>query len=163
MKVLIVGGGGREHALGWKLSQSGMVEKVLFAPGNAGTMEGKCSNILIDGAHNPQGMEALRSYINSIRDLYTSLTIIFAVNNNKDYQNMLSLLPSPDLFIATRSSHMKSLDPGELGQGIVIPDLAEAIKSAKELAPKALIVICGSLYLIGDVFKLFHKKIWDEK
>ena len=35
--VLVVGSGGREHALGWKLSQSKKVGKVYFAPGNGGT------------------------------------------------------------------------------------------------------------------------------
>jgi len=37
VNVLVVGGGGREHSLGWKLSQSSKVEKVFFAPGNGGT------------------------------------------------------------------------------------------------------------------------------
>ena len=37
MKVLIIGGGGREHALAWKAAQSTQVEQVLVAPGNAGT------------------------------------------------------------------------------------------------------------------------------
>lgn len=37
LKVLVVGGGGREHALAWKLAQSLLVEKVFVAPGNAGT------------------------------------------------------------------------------------------------------------------------------
>lgn len=37
MKVLVVGGGGREHALAWKLGQSDRVEEVIVAPGNAGT------------------------------------------------------------------------------------------------------------------------------
>ncbi|MFQ6134862.1 MAG: phosphoribosylamine--glycine ligase [Nitrososphaerales archaeon] len=36
-RVLVVGSGGREHALGWKLSQSTRVEKVFYAPGNGGT------------------------------------------------------------------------------------------------------------------------------
>ena len=37
MKVLVIGGGGREHALAWKLSQSPKVQKVFVAPGNGGT------------------------------------------------------------------------------------------------------------------------------
>lgn len=37
MKILIVGSGGREHALGWKISQSPLLEKLYCAPGNAGT------------------------------------------------------------------------------------------------------------------------------
>jgi len=37
MKVLVIGGGGREHALAWKLAQSSRVETVYVAPGNAGT------------------------------------------------------------------------------------------------------------------------------
>ena len=37
MKVLMIGGGGREHALAWKLAQSRDVEQVFVAPGNAGT------------------------------------------------------------------------------------------------------------------------------
>jgi phosphoribosylamine--glycine ligase len=39
MKVLVVGNGGREHALAWKLGQSPKVDKVFVAPGNAGTAE----------------------------------------------------------------------------------------------------------------------------
>lgn len=39
MKVLIVGGGGREHAIAWKVSQSKRVDKIYCAPGNAGIAE----------------------------------------------------------------------------------------------------------------------------
>ncbi len=46
MKVLIVGGGGREHAIAWKVAQSEKVEKIYCAPGNAGIAEyAECVNI----------------------------------------------------------------------------------------------------------------------
>ena len=49
MNVLIIGSGGREHALAWKVAQDPRIEKVFVAPGNAGTAtEAKCENVDID-------------------------------------------------------------------------------------------------------------------
>ncbi|WP_063653275.1 phosphoribosylamine--glycine ligase [Aliivibrio fischeri] len=49
MNVLIIGAGGREHALGWKAAQNPNVETVFIAPGNAGTaLEAKLENVAID-------------------------------------------------------------------------------------------------------------------
>jgi phosphoribosylamine--glycine ligase len=48
MNVLIIGSGGREHALAWKVAQDPRVSKVFVAPGNAGTtLEAKCENLAI--------------------------------------------------------------------------------------------------------------------
>lgn len=48
MKVLLIGSGGREHAIAWKLSQSILVDKIFCAPGNGGTAtEEKCENVNI--------------------------------------------------------------------------------------------------------------------
>ncbi|RPI41014.1 MAG: phosphoribosylamine--glycine ligase, partial [Bacteroidetes bacterium] len=48
MNILIIGGGGREHALAWKIAQSPQLEKLFIAPGNAGT--GKIgTNVDFDG------------------------------------------------------------------------------------------------------------------
>jgi len=48
LKVLVIGGGGREHALAWKLAQSTRVSEVLVAPGNAGTAtEARCRNVAV--------------------------------------------------------------------------------------------------------------------
>ncbi|HIP94540.1 MAG TPA: phosphoribosylamine--glycine ligase [Leucothrix sp.] len=56
MKVLLIGSGGREHALAWKMAQSPKVEKVFVAPGNAGTAtEEGIENIAID-AEDIQGL-----------------------------------------------------------------------------------------------------------
>ena len=49
MIALIIGGGGREHSLAWKIEQSPIIDKVFIAPGNGGTdLEKKIKNIDID-------------------------------------------------------------------------------------------------------------------
>ena len=48
MNILIIGSGGREHALAWKCAQSNNVNHVFVAPGNAGTAtEPRMSNVII--------------------------------------------------------------------------------------------------------------------
>ena len=70
MKVLIIGSGGREHALAWKCAQSESVEEVLVAPGNAGTgLEDKVRNVGI-GANDIDELVALA------RDESIMLTIV---------------------------------------------------------------------------------------
>lgn len=70
MKVLIVGGGGREHALAWKVEQSPKVEKVFVAPGNAGTaLEPNIENVAID-------VEAIDELIAFAKGNDIALTII---------------------------------------------------------------------------------------
>ena len=67
MKVLVIGGGGREHALAWKLAQSPRVTNVFVAPGNAGTaLEDTITNVDL-----------------SVSDL--DELVIFAESQNIDY------------------------------------------------------------------------------
>ena len=70
MKVLIIGGGGREHALAWKVAQSPQVETIYVAPGNAGTLvEPKVSNVDIAATD----LAALEAFA---RDHAIDLTIV---------------------------------------------------------------------------------------
>lgn len=58
MKVLVIGGGGREHAIVWKLSQSKMVDKIYCCPGNAGIAEiAECINV------NQDDFQALLDFV----------------------------------------------------------------------------------------------------
>jgi phosphoribosylamine--glycine ligase len=57
MKILLVGGGGREHALAWKMAQSPQLEQLFIAPGNAGTAE-LGTNVSI-GVEDFEGMKKL--------------------------------------------------------------------------------------------------------
>lgn len=54
MNILVLGSGGREHALAWKIAQDPQVTQVFVAPGNAGTAtEDKCKNVELDILNNP--------------------------------------------------------------------------------------------------------------
>ena len=62
MNILVVGGGGREHALAWKLAQSPRVAKVFVAPGNAGTArEPGLTNIPGNSHRRPRGVRGERA------------------------------------------------------------------------------------------------------
>jgi phosphoribosylamine--glycine ligase len=64
MKILVVGSGGREHALAWKFAQSPKTEKVYVAPGNGGTAaEAKCENVTMTAdPASAEGQEELRQF-----------------------------------------------------------------------------------------------------
>lgn len=70
MRVLIIGGGGREHALAWKVAQSERVEQVYVAPGNAGTAgEAKVENVDI-------AADSISELVTFARDKEIDLTIV---------------------------------------------------------------------------------------
>jgi len=60
MNILVIGSGGREHTLSWKISQSPKCDKLFIAPGNAGTLNvGQNVNI------NPEDFDAIKDFIKS--------------------------------------------------------------------------------------------------
>ncbi|MCS3434514.1 phosphoribosylamine--glycine ligase [Klebsiella sp. BIGb0407] len=70
MKVLIIGNGGREHALGWKAAQSPLVSQVFVAPGNAGTaLEPALQNVAI-------GVLDIQALLNFAQSENIDLTIV---------------------------------------------------------------------------------------
>lgn len=70
MDILIIGAGGREHALGWKAAQNPNVETVFIAPGNAGTaLEPKLENVAID-------VEDIASLVAFAKEKAIELTIV---------------------------------------------------------------------------------------
>ena len=70
MNLLIIGGGGREHAIAWKVSQSNKVNKIFVTPGNPGIAnELKVNLVDID---NP----SINNYIQLAKDKNIDLTIV---------------------------------------------------------------------------------------
>jgi len=68
MKVLIIGSGGREHALAWKIAQSPRVSRVFVAPGNAGTA--------IEAENVPIGSEDIPALVKFVKDNGIELTVV---------------------------------------------------------------------------------------
>ena len=70
MNILIIGGGGREHALAWKAAQSPLAEQIFLAPGNAGTaLEAGMENV-------PIGVEEIDKLVQFARENRIGLTIV---------------------------------------------------------------------------------------
>lgn len=69
MKILIVGGGGREHALAWKLSQDARVSKIYLAPGNGGAQ-------WLDKAEAVEGLSDVESLAQFAQNQSIDLTIV---------------------------------------------------------------------------------------
>lgn len=68
MKVLVIGNGGREHALTWKLAQSSRVDRVFVAPGNAGTLE--------DGENVPISATDIQGLVKFAKQNAIGLTVV---------------------------------------------------------------------------------------
>src|SRR5260221_5600593 len=68
MKILVIGGGAREHALAWKLQQSPKAEKIYVAPGNAGTRK-VVQNVPIPASESEQLLQFARVW-------HTGLTVL---------------------------------------------------------------------------------------
>ncbi|MGF7059594.1 bifunctional folylpolyglutamate synthase/dihydrofolate synthase [Brassicibacter mesophilus] len=122
---------------------------------------------LIDGAHNIQGIQALK---NTLKDLFNYRRLILGIGilADKDVENMISeLVPIADQVVVTEANIFRALKAEELGELIekynknyvVERDIDKAIDKAFELADDDdLIVFSGSLYLIGDVRRIVTNK-----
>lgn len=84
MKILVVGGGGREHAIVWKLAQSNRVEKIFCAPGNGGT------------AQIAQNIPAKATDLVAVRDfaLRESIDLVFVAPDDPLAMGMVDFLES---------------------------------------------------------------------
>ena len=76
MKILVIGSGGREHAIAWKLAQSKNVEKIFAAPGNGGTAEEeKTENIPLHGI-DPASRDGQDFLLRFARENAVDLTVV---------------------------------------------------------------------------------------
>jgi phosphoribosylamine--glycine ligase len=95
MKVLIIGSGGREHALAWQCSLFDEVEHVFVAPGNAGTdLEKKISNITIDSENIPELIAFAKSEFIDITIVGPEAPLVMGVVDNFQDEGLAIFGPS---------------------------------------------------------------------
>lgn len=115
--------------------------------------------VVLDGAHNPAGMEAL---VAALPDVATAPVVaVVSLLDDKDAGAMLgALAPAVDAVVATRSRHARARDAGEVAaaardhgaEAAAEPDPAQAIARARAAAGAGgTVLVCGSLYLLADV------------
>ncbi|MDD5086556.1 MAG: phosphoribosylamine--glycine ligase [Candidatus Nanoarchaeia archaeon] len=149
-KVLIVGSGGREHALGWSISQDKDVDEVIYAKGNAGTsLDDKCRNIDIDGTKKENFSELSDFVKNEKIDMVVVgpeqplAHGIVDYFHNRYYDNVFG--PKKDASIIETSkaysfSLMRELEIHQ-ADSTVCPNKIVAIETIKQLNKKNGIVI----------------------
>ena len=138
------------ECLGWK-------EQDIARGINTAAWPGRLERIgrfLLDGAHNVAAAKALGAFL---QEFYPEgVWIVFGAMADKQFEEMIAILKPHALeFIFTRPQSSRAKDPADLQKLVsgsrVEPMLAEAVHFARVHAPAdATILICGSLYLIGE-------------
>ena len=95
MRILVIGNGGREHALAWKFAESSSVERVFVAPGNPGTaLEAKCENVAI----GVMDFDALTAFADSqsidLTVVGPEAPLVAGIKEAFDAEGLLCLAPS---------------------------------------------------------------------
>jgi len=117
-------------------------------------------NILLDCAHNPDGVKAL---VKSIKELdYNNLIVILSVMKDKNIISISKKINNLNpKMILTKANVSRARDPRKISRFfkhfIIIPDLKKAITYAREIAKKDdLILITGSIFLVGEAYSFLN-------
>jgi dihydrofolate synthase / folylpolyglutamate synthase len=123
-------------------------------------------DLLLDGAHNPAGCSALAAYLQQYQDKRPKV-LVFAAMKDKPVDEMLDILsPLVDTVIVTGLPVARGETPERLHRFVSTRHrnaawtrtVGQALRMARDTAgPGALIVISGSLYLVGEVKKLLSR------
>ncbi|MCX7965197.1 MAG: bifunctional folylpolyglutamate synthase/dihydrofolate synthase [Syntrophorhabdaceae bacterium] len=122
----------------------------------------KRPEIILDGAHNLQAIKAL---VRFLKEHYKEKkkVIILGVMADKDYEGMLrEIVPEAHTLIFTKAFSKRALSPYELAKYVdkcyITDNVFDALKKAKNIACEDdLILITGSLYIVGEAKKLLDE------
>jgi dihydrofolate synthase/folylpolyglutamate synthase len=118
----------------------------------------------LDGAHNPAAIRELASTLEHDFN-YGRLILVLGIMGDKDIDKMVkTIVPMADFVIYTRPDYYRSAEPVGLREaakplgkpGEIIMKIPEALSRANEMAgPHDLILICGSLFTVGEAMAYF--------
>lgn len=128
------------------------------------THRGRCEwiapNILVDGAHNLDGIAVLAKYIESIRDKFDHIEFVVSLKDGKDPQEMFAQL-APLWNLSVLGIHHKlTTDPTILSSKLWWTKIInpERIYGEALWTTNTLFVVCGSLYGIGEFYRWINNK-----
>lgn len=118
--------------------------------------------VILDGAHNPEGAQALKKYIEDF--LPSPLILIFAVMRDKEIAKISEILfPAAERVILTQFPYFRAASPEEIkaeapgfqDRIVIEPDLSRALDLALQGAgSQGCVLIAGSLFLVGEIKKM---------
>jgi len=126
--------------------------------------------VLLDGAHNPSGAQALRSFLDEF--VKSPITLVVGVMKDKNLQEITeTLFPIAEFLVITQPDNPRSAHPDALielaadhiseDKIIVAKSVQDAIALAKQITPPtATICVTGSLYLVGEVKALLDQEVF---
>ncbi len=127
--------------------------------------------VIADGAHNEAGARALSLALEEALPSGTRVTLVAGVSRGKDARGILCpLLPIARRVILTVASTDRALPARELSEAaralgrecLVRPHVSEALSKAKEgLLPGEVILVTGSLFVVGEAREFFMKRVKD--
>jgi len=123
-------------------------------------------DIYLDGAHNPASANMLRQAVKEMRAGYRKLVLVIGILGDKDYRGILAeLVPLADAVVVTKPDYGRAMSVAALAAEVrkmhasvnIADTLALAIDRAREMASSDdLILVTGSLYVVGDARALFQ-------
>jgi dihydrofolate synthase/folylpolyglutamate synthase len=148
---------------GWQISSQHIQDGLCNVKKNTGLygrwqMIGTSPTTVVDVAHNVAGIQTLLAQIKLVN--HQQLHIVFGMVKDKDIDSVLALLPTQATYYFTQAQIERAIDATDLQQkasehglsGNIYTHVNEAIATAqKEAHTNDLIVVCGSVFLVGEI------------
>ena len=147
------------HTIALGLSRAFIPGRLQFAPAGEGHPA-----MWLDGAHNPHGMTALLTAVEGMSENVRPGAVVFSCLADKQPEKLTALVKKlagdKPLFVPAIQDNPRAASPETLAallgdNAVALPDLKEALAAAEKAAGGRPVLVCGSLYLLSELFSLW--------